>query len=441
MLVSKDIFVKDLKDGQDVTIPLLVESKLTQTTKSGQPYLNLVFADKTAKMPGKVWNDIELFDKKLMRGKISIVMGRISTYNKQLEINVKSATLIQEGDEFDLADYQASSKKTQKSMQDELMELAQGIEDDDYRTITLSALAHPTASDFWTQQAAKSFHHAFRSGLLEHSLSVARLAGMVAKHYAPILNPSLLMAGAILHDIGKTWEFTKGPGTDYSTAGRLLGHISIGNLFITQVASEITNFPQDKLLFLQHLILSHHGELRMGSAQTPKILEAVVLHHLDNLDSKVAGIHEFIEKEMAKSPSTEKYKWTGFFKLMEDYYLETPSFDGLEPAEPSPEDGVPMENPAPAASPSAPTLGTPPPSAPPAPTVVQEEIAPEALDGIQASVEAFVPEEKMDPGPKEPLLEIETKTYDQSQVNSKKPKGKGIKDPSEVGELTTKPLF
>jgi hypothetical protein len=149
---------------------------------------------------------------------------------------------------------------------------------------------------------------------------------MVGEHYGGLLNTSLLLSGAILHDIGKIFEFTKDAAPDYTTLGRLLGHLSYGAIYITELAKEMPDFPEEKLLLLQHMLISHHGEPSMGSPVTPKFLEAIALHFLDNLDGKLFGVADFIKKEGERPRSGGQLGWTTFNKLLNSFYLKTPDF-------------------------------------------------------------------------------------------------------------------
>ncbi|MDR2199665.1 MAG: HD domain-containing protein [Deltaproteobacteria bacterium] len=339
--MEKKIFVKDLVEGQDATIPLFVAAKSLQKTKVGAPYLTLSLADSSGTISGKVWDDPLGMDKKLVKGRVSIVNGQVGNFNGRRQISVRSAALLDEGD-FDPNDYQSLSGKSEKIMRDELFKLASSVKDPDFRALTLKILNHEKLEPFYRMPAAKSFHHACGGGLLEHTLSVARLAAFCADHYGGVVNRSLLLAGAILHDIGKTWEFTQGPGTDYTTKGRLMGHLCMGSEFVSETAAGIPGFPAEKLVLLQHLLLSHHGEFAMGTAVTPKILEAVLLHQLDNLDAKLRGISDFIQKETQPQGDGTRPEWTGFFKLLESYYMRTPLLGDEGPKSLYPEEEEPL---------------------------------------------------------------------------------------------------
>jgi 3'-5' exoribonuclease len=324
MFVEKVIFVKDLVDGAEVTIPLLVKSCNTYKTKSGFPYLHVELMDSSDKIVGKVWDDSENQARKLVKGSVVLLHGHVTNYRGERQLTIKTAVPVASGN-YDPSDYRPKSDKNASAMFQELLALIDSMEDQDFRNLTRLAITHPRSSFFTLAPAAKHFHHAYASGLLEHTLSVAKLAKLVSLHYGELLNASLLLAGAVLHDIGKIFEFTKDPDTDYTTLGRLWGHLSYGAMYITELSRELPNFPQEKLLLLQHMLLSHHGEAKMGSPITPKILEAIVLHFLDDLDGKLFGVSAFIESEVGKNPNSQP-GWTGYNKLLDSFYLKTPDF-------------------------------------------------------------------------------------------------------------------
>jgi 3'-5' exoribonuclease len=338
----KESLVKDLRDGQNVSLPLLVTKLDRLTTSAGAAYLSLELSDKSGAVSAKVWNLGQGIADQLALGRVSLIGGQVDSYRSARQIKVKEARLL-DPSEVDWGRYQKSARRPIEEMKEELLALVRAIGDAHYRTLTLAALSHHRTKDFWTMTAAKSFHHAYRGGLLEHTLSVARLASCLGSHYGPILNADLLVSGAVLHDIGKCWEFTGSLAADYTTPGRLLGHISMGAGFVSDLAREIGAFPEEKLLLLQHMILSHHGEGSMGSPQTPKILEAVALHHLDNLDGKLNGILAFMEKEKAGwSNPAEAMVWTGFNRLLSDFYMITPGQGETGPARASHTAEVPI---------------------------------------------------------------------------------------------------
>ncbi|MDR3153809.1 MAG: HD domain-containing protein [Deltaproteobacteria bacterium] len=332
MRVEKNLFIKDLAEGRDVTIPLFVASATLGQTRTGSPYLTLKLVDSSGVIPGKVWDDVERIKPKISPGKVAVFTGQITSYRGDLQLTVRNAFPVDEAD-CDPEDYQSRSAKSGEAMRRELLTILEGMADPDYRAITLGALNHPKAAGFWTGPAAKMFHHAFAGGLLEHTLSVVKLAEFVGRHYGTLLNRSLLTAGAALHDIGKVWEFSGGPDNDYTTRGRLLSHLVIGPLFLAEAAKELPGFPEEKLLLLQHLLVSHHGKPEMGSCVTPKVLEGIALHFVDNLDGNLTGVSEYLAREAKPETAHSGSEWTSFNRHLQSHFMVTPR---------SPEDAGPL---------------------------------------------------------------------------------------------------
>jgi 3'-5' exoribonuclease len=322
--VEKTVFVNNLVQGQETTLELLVLKQTQAQTVKGSLYLSLELGDRTGRIQAKVWDEAYQLSPILAEGQVVLVQGLVEQYKGILQLNVKSARLLSPGD-FQWPDFLKSAPRPTSEMKKELLKLVDSIPDTHFRVLVRQTLSHIRTKDFWTIPAAKNFHHAYIGGLLEHTLSVTNLAIMVSKHYGSALNKSLLMSGAILHDVGKCWEFSTGPATDYTTEGRLLGHLSMGAAFLSEIAETIHGFPALKLQLLQHLILSHHGTASMGSPQTPKLIEALLLHHLDNLDAKLNAAFSFIETDAGKT--VDGLHWTSFHRLFETFFMRTPSFE------------------------------------------------------------------------------------------------------------------
>ncbi|MDR1038731.1 MAG: HD domain-containing protein [Deltaproteobacteria bacterium] len=344
---NKKHFVKDLTEGRNYSIPLLVVSVKEGVTRANSPYLTLRLMDRTGSVTAKVWNDAERLRSKLAEGRVAVFQGRVELWQERPQLNVKNVFLADES-EVNQEDYVPVSARAPEDMRGEFMGLVASIADPDFRGITERALGRDEAQGFWTAPAAKHFHHAFRGGLLEHTLSVLKLADMFSRHYAALLNRSLLMAGAALHDVGKVWEFTAPPGQDYTTKGRLLGHLVTGPIFLAEVAAGMPGFPEEKLLLLQHLLASHHGAPEMGAAAVPMLLEAWALHFADNMDSKLNGINDIIRAEVVSpDPAHPASMWTTYNRQLESYFMLTPRYgeDGeVRPVAPSAPVGLSLES-------------------------------------------------------------------------------------------------
>ena len=345
---GKHIFIKDLKVGDEGEAPFLVVSLSRGRTNRGGVYLNLELGDRTGRMTAKVWDGAESLSGSLAEGSVSLVRGYVDSYRGTPQFIVREAqTLPPEA--VNWPDYLKTAARPEGEMRAELWALVEEVADSDYRRLLTAVFRSPeVAAKFFFFPAAKNLHHAYIHGLLEHSLSVGRLAAGTAVHY-PRLNGSLLVAGAMLHDLGKIWEFTPPPKIDYTTLGRLKGHLVMGAEFLGRQVEELPGFPLEKLQMLQHLILSHHGEPEFGAPVKPQLLEALVLHHLDNIDAKMEAIGSFLDSE------TDDQGWSAYHRLFGGYFRRTPDFepepaagDGPEPEKPlapqSDENGEPDED-------------------------------------------------------------------------------------------------
>ncbi len=348
---GKDIFIKDLTLGEDLEAPFLVLSLGRGRTNRGGIYLNLELGDRTGRLAAKVWDGAEALAPRLAEGTVALVGGYVDSYRGSPQFIVREARPLPPA-EIHWPDYLRASARPAAEMKAELWLLVDGLADADFRRLVAAVLRAPEVEEkFLAIPAAKSLHHAYMHGLLEHSLSVGRLAARVAEHY-PHLNRDLLVAGAILHDLGKIWEFSPPPRVDYTTLGRLKGHLVMGAEFLGRTADTIPGFPAEKLALLQHLLLSHHGEPEFGAPVRPQLLEAVALHHLDNIDAKLEAINSFLETE------SDSEGWSGYHRLFNSFFRRTPelapgpAFEA-EPPEPekplaaADEEAPPEEAPAP----------------------------------------------------------------------------------------------
>lgn len=330
MQLIKNTYVQDLEAGREAEAPFLVFSQSKGRTNRGAVYLNVELGDRTGRIQGKVWDGAEAMAPVLAEGAVAMVRGYVDSYRGSLQFVIRQAQSPKPED-IDWAEYLRASRRSEAEMKTELWGLVNSVRDADYRVLLTAILGHPEVADkFFRMPAAKSMHHAYLHGLLEHSLSVGRLAEVTAAHY-PKLNASLLIAGAILHDLGKIWEFLPPPRADYSTIGRLKGHLVMGCEFIGRVGEDIPAFPAQKMELLQHLILSHHGEPEFGAPVRPQILEAIVLHHLDNIDAKIEAVNSFLNSE------TDAEGWSAYHRLFGSYFFRTPEFEQTVDESPEPE--------------------------------------------------------------------------------------------------------
>lgn len=303
-------FINTLREGDTIRSIYLCKSKRTAETRNGKPYDNLLLQDKTGTLDGKIWdpNSGGIADYDEMD--FVEVLGEVVSYNNNLQLNIKQLRKPYE-DEYHVADYMPTSEKDVEGMYQELLSYVDKIE---------NKYLHQLAERFYKQDeafikvfkehsAAKSVHHSFAGGLLEHTLSIVKFCEYLANTY-PLLNKDLLCAAALFHDIGKTRELSTFPENDYTDEGQLLGHIVIGVEMIGEAVRTIDGFPEKIANELKHCVVAHHGELAFGSPKKPAIPEAVALHYADTTDAKLQTLTEIFK-------DVEHSEWLGLNRLFE----------------------------------------------------------------------------------------------------------------------------
>lgn len=304
-------YLKEYKEGDRISGIFLVKYRTSAVTKNGKEYWNVALQDKTGGLDAKIWDPnsggIADFDD---RDYIDI-MGDVTSFNGALQINIKRARKADES-EYDPADYLPVSKKNIDEMYGEILTIINKTENPYLKELLNSFFIKDTLfiKMFKFSSAAKSVHHAFVGGLVEHTLSVARNCEFFATQY-PKLNRDLLVTAAICHDIGKVREITAFPENDYSDEGNLIGHIVVGSEMVSEKIKGIEGFPAVLANELKHCILAHHGELEFGSPKKPALIEALALSFADNLDAKMETFTELLDD--AQGPNV----WQGFNRLLE----------------------------------------------------------------------------------------------------------------------------
>ena len=280
----KRTFCADLKVGDEVYEVFCVSSMERREGRGGA-FLRLTFADRSGTIPGVAWDDIERLLEVLVEGGYARIRGRLDAYKGSPQIKVEAAEAV--SDRLDPGEFLPRGPVPGEASLAEIGSLVATLRDPGLRRLVRAFLEHPEfAQSFASAPAAKVNHHAYVGGLAEHTLSVMRLCDMAAAHY-PELDRDLLLAGAFFHDVGKTRELAVEPGFPYTEEGALLGHIALGYGIVAERMAAL-GLPPERRTDLGHLILSHQGELEWGSPVQPQTLEAIVLHFLDNLDSKIA---------------------------------------------------------------------------------------------------------------------------------------------------------
>ena len=322
----KSPFVVDIKPDQNINTTFLVLSKEVRQKKSGDPFLSLMLADKTGEIDSKMWDNaaevMDTFD----RDDFIRIKGLTQNFQNRLQLTIHKLQRIEDS-EIEVADYFPASKHDPKEMEREVQAIIAAFTNPYLKALLDAIFAdEKIATAYRTAPAAKSIHHAFLGGLIEHVLSMAKVAQFTASHYANI-DHDLLLTGVILHDIGKIHELTYHRGFGYSDRGQLIGHIMMGFQMVTEKAATVVGFPDKLLLLVQHLILSHHGELEYGSPKVPVFAEAMLLHQIDSMDSKMETMRSMVEKDNRIDGS-----WTGYNSALERAVLKKVRFLDESPA-------------------------------------------------------------------------------------------------------------
>ncbi|HYL74043.1 MAG TPA: HD domain-containing protein [Bryobacteraceae bacterium] len=323
----KSPYVTELKPNQMVTTTFLVQGKDVRQKKSGEPYLSLLLGDRTGEVDAKMWDNVgEVLDT-FQRDDFVRVKGLLQIFQNRPQLTIHKMTRVLDCD-VDFADYFPASTRDPMDMFAELRGIVAAVGNPHLRSLLEAFLDdEPLAQMYRTAPAAKHVHHAYLGGLLEHVLSVCQLCRVMAAHYSYI-DLDLLMTGAILHDIGKVAELTYDRSFGYSSEGQLLGHIIIGMRFLHEKLQRFPEFPPKLRILVEHLILSHHGELEFGSPKVPLFPEALLLHHLDNLDSKMECMRSLLEKDRHVEGC-----WTGYNPSLERSILKKAKYLADEPAD------------------------------------------------------------------------------------------------------------
>ncbi len=310
--------IATLKEGDWVEETYLVVAKQVLTAKNGVTYLSLKLADKTGEIDGKMWDNAEDASGKFAREDFIRIKGVVSNYQGALQVKMKSLERIDDAS-VDISSFVQSSPRDPGEMENELRSMASGIANDPLRRLMEAFLNDASFMEGLKRApAAKTMHHNYVGGLLEHVLELIALCRTVAGHF-PGIDADLLAVGAFLHDIGKIREMSVRKSIEYTTEGRLIGHISLGYEMLTDKIIGLPDFPPETTMLLKHIMLSHHGEYEFGSPKRPKIREALIIHYLDDLSAKLNNYQITMAKE-----SVGEGEWSAFNK-MHDRYLYRPA--------------------------------------------------------------------------------------------------------------------
>ncbi len=292
----KTPYVSDLAPNQLIQGVFLVQSKEIRQKKTGEPYLSLILCDRTGDLEAKMWDNVPESMNLFERDGFLRVKGMVQIFQNRLQLTIHRLQPVPES-EIDIADYLPASKRDRDEMFAELRQWISSVTNPYLKAMLDKIFAdEAVALAYRTAPAAKSMHHNWIGGLVEHVLSLCHLARFTAAHY-PDIDFDLLLTGVILHDVGKIHELTYSRSLGYSTQGQLVGHITMGVRMVEDAVREIPGFPPALRDLVVHLILSHHGSLEFGSPKLPSFPEALLLHHLDNMDSKMESMRAHVAKD------------------------------------------------------------------------------------------------------------------------------------------------
>lgn len=302
-------YIVDLKEDENIVEHYLCKKKQTLKSRSGKNYLSLTLQDKTSTINAKVWelnNNIKSFEE----NDFIKIEGSVLIYQSEPQITIRKIRKSEEG-EYSPIDYIPTTDKNIEELFIKLTKIIESFENKYIKTLIENIFIKndELRERFKTHSAAKSMHHNYMGGLLEHCLSMCEISSFLASHYTYV-NRDILIASTLLHDVGKMFELSPFPDNDYTDDGQLLGHLIIGAELVTSEAAKIEGFPPQLKSLLKHSILSHHGEYEFGSPKRPKTIEAFILHCVDELDARIKIYEEAIIDNSTSG------NWVGYHKTL-----------------------------------------------------------------------------------------------------------------------------
>jgi len=327
--VMKEFFLSDCGQHENkvITSSFVVIGKQVKPKKTGEPYLALTLGDRTGQIEAKMWDNVEDAIDVFEQEDVVKVKGLLNKYKNRFQITVHKLRKLQES-EIDFADYLPKSTKDIGELWRTLAEFVATIQNRHLKSLIEAFMADSEIAEAYRNApAAKSLHHAYIGGLLDHVVSLFRSCDLLCRNY-PHINRDLLLTGAFLHDIGKIHELTYNRTFSYTTRGQLLGHMIIELEMLQAKLAQFPDFPAELKTLVEHLIISHHGEYEFGSPKLPMFAEALMLHYLDDLDSKLESMRAHFEREAGVEGS-----WTGYNPSLGRPLLNSMKFlDGKPPA-------------------------------------------------------------------------------------------------------------
>lgn len=310
-------FVSELVAGSAIDEVFLLVERTLAHKKDGNPFLNLTLSDRTGQVKGVLWDQVERIAATVAEGDFVHIRAQVGEYRNNLQLVLKDMIRVP-AEQVNPADFMATTARDVDKMFQRLKQMTGRMQSPHLKALLAAFWVDEAfVAAYCRAPAAKRMHHAYIGGLLEHTLSMAVLAELIAGHYNGV-DRDLLLAGVILHDVGKIRELDYASRIDYSDEGRLLSHIIIGLSILEQKLKQVPDFPETQARLLKHLIISHHGAREFGSPEPPKTIEAILLHYIDEMDSRVNGIREYMAKDLSDG------SWTSYHRLLERHFYKGP---------------------------------------------------------------------------------------------------------------------
>ncbi len=334
--LMKDFYISDCArcENKLIVSSFVVAVKQIKPKKTGEPYLALTLADRTGQIEAKMWDNVADVLDAFEQDDYVKIKGLINLYKKHFQLTIHKVRKLQESEiEFD--DYLPKTTKNIDELWQTLADFVASFKNPQLRALVQAFMADPEiANAYRCAPAAKTLHHAYIGGLLDHVVSLCKSSDLMCRNY-PQIDRDLLLTGVFLHDIGKIYELTYSRSFAYTTRGQLLGHMIIELELLQQKIAQVTGFPPELKVLLEHLIISHHGHYEFGSPKLPMFPEALMLHYLDDLDSKMESMRAHLEREAdLDSP------WTGYNASLGRPFLKREKFLEKTPVPSDPETSV-----------------------------------------------------------------------------------------------------
>src|SRR5246127_4342894 len=304
----KDFFISECaqQENKVITSTFVVVSKQVKPKKTGEPYLALTLSDRSGQLEAKMWDNVEEVLDAFEQDDFVKIKGLLNKYKNRFQLTIHKLRKLGDS-EIDYCDYLPKTTKNIDELWQTLSEYVASFQNPHLKALIEAFMADPDiAPAYRNAPAAKTLHHAYIGGLLDHVVSLFRSCDLISRNY-PHINRDLLLTGAFLHDIGKIHELTYNRSFSYTTKGQLLGHLIIELEMLQAKLIQVPGFPEDLKTMLEHLIISHHGEYEFGSPKLPMFPEALMLHYMDDLDSKMESMRAHFERE-----AENESPWTSY---------------------------------------------------------------------------------------------------------------------------------